>query len=106
MWSHLAFLQVGHLIFLPPSTNEVKWPSVKRGLLPEKPRGNWTRKGGKVRVAIGQMSQPSALHLLLNTAHTESLASNRWQRVQLERVFIEVRGEEGRSTVILVLGWV
>lgn len=47
MWSHLAFLQVGHLIFLPPSTNEVKWPSVKRGLLPEKPGGNWTRKGGK-----------------------------------------------------------
>lgn len=32
-------------------------------------------RGGKVRMAINQMSQPSALHLLLNTSETETLAS-------------------------------
>lgn len=41
------------------------------------------------------MSQPSALHLLLNTAETETLASNRGQQIHMERVFYLSPGRGG-----------
>lgn len=51
---------------------------------------------GKVEMAITKMSQPSALRLSLNTSESE--------RTRMERVFIEVPGEEGQSAVILTPG--
>lgn len=50
------------------------------------------------------MSHPSVLNLLLHTDETNTQASS--AGAQMERVFIEVLGEEGRSAVILTLGLV